>query len=239
MHCHCHEMSVEELEDIFSRMPDLVVVAVSEDIESLLRTLELAELFPRLIPCAGLHPWSIRDNGVGEAEEIARLAARYGLECIGEVGLDRKFLPRRLWKIQVEVFRLFLRTARELGAYVTVHSPGAWRDSVRMIAEEGVWKAMLHWYTGPQDLVQVMAELGIGVSINPALRIQEKHRRIAEIVPLEALVLESDGPYNYKGLRLSPTMIPEAARIIAQLRGMSVETILEAARRNSERLLYS
>ena len=61
----------------------------------------------------------------------------------------------------------------------------------------------------------------------------------AAAAPLEYIVLESDGPYNYRGLRLSPAMIPEAARVVAEIKGVPVERVLEAARRNSERLLYS
>ncbi|MCE4624619.1 MAG: TatD family hydrolase [Desulfurococcales archaeon] len=239
MHCHAHEFPLEELSQIVEEFPgDLVVVAVSEDLESLYKTLEYAQtLNGNLIPCAGLHPWSIGEVTLQEAYEIARAAERLGLNCIGEVGLDRKFVDPTTYKVQEEVFRLFLRTARELDAYVTIHSPKAWARALTMLVEEGVEKAMFHWYTGPLNLIDEIIASGYYISINPAIKIQEKHRRVAEHTPLRGMVLESDGPYNYRGLRLNPLMIPEAAEFVARLKGVAREEVLEAAGQNSARLL--
>ncbi len=239
MHCHLHEYGDSEVEEILESMKDLVIVAVSEDVDSLHRTLELASSYPdRIVPCTGLHPWSIRERGVHEAEELARAAYRLDVPCIGEVGLDAKFLPRETWSAQVQVARLFLRLAAEIDAYVTLHAPNAWRPLLSMLVEEGVRKAMFHWYTGPLNLIDEIVGHGYKISINPAIRIQEKHARVASEAPLDGIVLESDGPYNYRGLRLDPRLIPEAARIVAEIKGVGVEDVLEAARANSERLLY-
>jgi len=239
MHCHLHEYSDREIEEILESLDGLTIVAVSEDAESLARTLELESSYPeRVVACAGFHPWSIGERSLGEAEEIARLAARLGVRCIGEVGLDAKFLPRETWHAQVHVARLFLRTAAELDAYLTLHAPNAWRPLLSLLVEEGARKAMFHWYTGPLNLIDEIVAAGYKISINPAIKIQEKHRRVAREAPLEAIVFESDGPYEYRGLRLDPRMIPEAASTVAELKGVSVERVLEAASLNSERLLY-
>ncbi len=237
MHCHCHDMGFGEINNILERV-DAVIVAVSEDIETLRSTLDLASTSDRIVACTGLHPWIIGEKGVGEAEELARAAYRLDIPCIGEVGLDRKFVPEELWKPQIHVFKLFARLASEINGYVTVHSPGAWREALQVLVEEGVDKAMFHWYTGPLTLIDEIIASGYYVSINPALKIQAKHARVAEATPLERIVLESDGPYNYRGLRLSPLMIPESIRIIAELKGLDPMLVEETARRNSERLLY-
>ena len=237
MHCHCHEMTSREVEDILDKI-DVSIVAVSEDLETLYYTLELAASYDRLIPCTGLHPWIIREKGIGEAEELARAAYRLDVPCIGEVGLDKKFVPSTLWEPQLRVFRLFSRLAAEIDGYVTVHSPGAWREALQVLVEENVRKAMFHWYTGPITLIDEITAFGYYISINPAVKIQAKHVRVVESVPLEWIVLESDGPYNYKGLRLSPLMIPETINIIARIKKVEPNTVEEAARANSERLLY-
>ena len=54
MHCHCHEMGNEELDRLFEELNSIVIVAVSEDVETLRRTLELAQSYGRIIPCSGL-----------------------------------------------------------------------------------------------------------------------------------------------------------------------------------------
>ena len=240
MHCHAHEMSPEEIEQAVRALGDVRIAAVSEDLESLFKTLELAEQYPRIIvPCVGFHPWNIGERSLQEAEELARMAARLGVTCIGEVGLDKKFVEPWTWDAQVKVFGMFLDVARELGAYVTVHSPYAWREAVEMLVERGVERAMLHWYTGPVSLIDEIVGSGYYISINPAIKIQEKHKKVARAAPLEGIVFESDGPYNYRGLRLNPTMIPEAVRIVAGLKGVSEDTVWYWASLNSSRLLMA
>jgi len=240
MHCHAHEMSSEELEQAARLLGDLRIAAVSEDLESLERTLELADALPGIvIPCVGFHPWSIRERSLHEAEELARAALRLGVTCIGEVGLDRKFVEPWTWGLQVKIFKLFLAVARELDAYVTIHSPYAWKEALEMLVDSGVERAMFHWYTGPLELIDEIVGSGYYVSINPAIKIQEKHKRVARAAPLDGMVFESDGPYNYRGLRLSPIMIPDAVKIVASLKGVDEDTVWYWAERNSSRLLQA
>ena len=237
MHCHLHEYSDEEIEQILDSL-DVVIVAVSEDLETFHRTLGLAEKFgDRIVACAGFHPWSLRERDPSEARELAKQASRAGVTCIGEVGLDKKFLPLETFEKQVEVASIFLDLARELDAYVTLHAPGAWRETLDLVSKHGVEKAMFHWYTGPLDLIPKIIDSGYYISINPAVRIQEKHKRVAKATPLDRMVLESDGPYNYRGLRLDPRMIPETITIISHLRGEPVSRIEEKVSLNSRRLL--
>ena len=239
MHSHLYEHSDREIEEILEADRSLVVVAVSDDASSLERTWRLHEAYgDRVVPCGGYHPWNLKEGGsVEAAREAARLAERLGVACIGEVGLDRKFLPGETWGLQVEVYKLFIGIARELGAMLNIHAPGAWRDALEMAVEGGVERGMLHWYTGPQDLIGRIAEAGFYAAINPAIRIQEKHRRIASVAPLEVLVFESDSPYNYRGLRLSPLMVRGSMELVASIKGVSLEAVMERAYTNSRRLL--
>ncbi|MCE4601191.1 MAG: TatD family hydrolase [Desulfurococcales archaeon] len=236
MHIHLHEF--EDPEEALEAN-DTVLVAVSDDLESLTATVELAKSFGNVIACAGYHPWNFRGGGsLQEAYEVARAFYRLDLECIGEVGLDKKFVPAETWNAQVEVFKTFAGLARETDSYMTIHSPNAWRDALKIIVDLGVARAMFHWYTGPLDLIPVIAGNGYYISINPAVRIQEKHRRVAFQAPLEAMVFESDGPYNYRGLRLTPRMIPGSIKLVAELKGVPIGKVEEVARLNSQRLLF-
>ncbi len=238
MHVHLHEYNQEELEELARE--DITLVAVSEDAETLRRTVEIAETMDNVIPCAGYHPWNFREGGsISEALDVARQAYRLDLACIGEIGLDKKFVPRETWHAQVLVARSFLEVAAEIGGYVTLHSPYAWRELLLLLLETGVEKAMFHWYTGPVDLAYTIISYGYYISINPAVKIQEKHKRVAERVPLEYMVFESDGPYNYRGLRLDPRMIRETVKIVSRLQGVPPGEVLERVAWNSERLLYT
>lgn len=237
MHVHLHEFSDEEVEGIVSSDPDLVLVAVSDDLDSFQRTLRLHEALPdRVIPCAGFHPWRVGEAPLSQVDEILRQAYRADVHCVGEVGLDRRFVPHT-WEAQLGVFTQFVRYAVEIDGFLNIHAPDAWGDTLSVILGAGVRRAMFHWYTGPQNLIPVIGEAGYMVSLNPALRIQEKHLSVARVTPLKYIVLESDGPYNYRGLRLTPQLIRETIGIIAREKGVSEAEVLAAARANSERLI--
>lgn len=237
MHIHLYEYEDPEAA---ASTPGTLLVAVSDDQASLYKTVELSHSYDNVIPCAGYHPWNLKNGGsIQEALEVARTAYRLGIHCIGEVGLDTKFLPSPTLPMQEEIFKVFLDLARELDAYVTIHSPGAWGRVLSMLVDAGVGKAMFHWYTGPLSLIDEIVAVNYYVSINPAIAIQEKHRRVAEIAPLDHMVFESDGPYVYRGVRLGPELIPRSISLVAELKGVPEEIVREVAARNSHRLLFS
>jgi TatD DNase family protein len=240
MHAHLHEYTTSEVSGILERDREIIIVAVSDDLESLGKTLELHEAFgDRVVPCAGLHPWSIGERSLAEADEILRLALRHGLKCLGEVGLDRRFVDHTRWEAQLALFSRFLEAARELDAVVNIHSVDAWRKTLSMLVEKGVTKAVFHWYTGPLDLLPLMREQGYMVSINPAVRIQEKHMRVALAADPAHMVFESDGPYNYRGLKLNPLMVRDRIRVVAERRGVDPEWLAGTALGNAMKLLTS
>ncbi|MCX8195591.1 MAG: TatD family hydrolase [Acidilobaceae archaeon] len=240
IHSHAHQYSERELEAFLEGDRELRIVAVSEDLSSALRALELERAFPdRIIACVGLHPWNIGREPLHTAQALVALAYKAGARCIGEVGLDRRFLDQHTWHVQLRVFREFVTAAKELGAFLNLHAPDAWSKTLGVLVEEGAERAVFHWYTGPLELVEIMGPRGYYVSINPALRIQEKHAAIARQAPLNYLVFESDGPYEYRGMRLSPAMVRETIAAVARMRGIPAEQLEEASRQNSERLIGS
>ena len=237
-HSHLHEFSDEDVKRILDAL-DILVVAVSDDLESSKRTLQLASEHPgRVKPCLGLHPWSVGEveAPVEQAREIVRLAEREGVDCIGEVGLDTKFVPQTIEK-QREVFDVFVKAAKELGAFMNLHTAGTWEEVYEIVSSAGIERANFHWYTGPHHLLEKLRESGYTISINPAVQIQKKHQEIVRRAPLEMMLVESDGPYEYRGLKLSPLMVPQVIGVIAELKGVPVADVEEAVRRNAVRVL--
>lgn len=235
-HCHAHELPIEELES-YSGLFELIV-AVSDDLESSERTLELARRYRFLHPCVGIHPWTVGE--VESLEEqlhgIERLAAGGRVTCLGEIGLDKAFVPHTLDR-QIEVFRRLLDLARDYDLAVNLHAAKAWRLVLEELVARGVRRALFHWFTGPLDVLREVVARGYLVSINPTVRISTKHMAIARAAPLHATVFESDGPYEYRGMSLKPGLVPETVRLVAEERGLSVEELVEASRENLQRLL--
>jgi len=234
-HCHLHEFSDSEIEGFAAE--GYTILAVSDDLQSSLRTLEIARRHSTVVPCLGVHPWNIEKEGLERVRRAAELIRAEKPKCVGEVGLDKRFLPESSFERQVEAFKIFLEEAVSIGAVVNIHAVDAWRDALRIVSRAGVERAIFHWYNGPEDVLREIEDHGYMVSINAAIKIQEKHRRIAEKASLEHMLLESDGPYNYRGIRLSPHMLREAASIVASVKGVSEEELLKIIEENFTRYI--
>ncbi|MEM2203066.1 MAG: TatD family hydrolase [Sulfolobales archaeon] len=236
-HCHLHEFSDLEIERFITS--GYVIIAVSDDLGSSLRTLDIYRKYTNnVIPCIGLHPWNIEKESRENIEHLVSLIDREKPPCIGEVGLDKRFLPESSFEKQAEIFRSFLEAASSIDAVVNIHAVDAWRDALKMVISSGVRRAIFHWFNGPEDVLREIIDAGYMVSINAAIKVQDKHKRIARLADLNGILVESDGPYNYRGIRLSPDMLGEALSIIAEVKGISREDIEKAIERNFRRYIY-
>ena len=230
-HCHAHAFSDMELKE-FSKIK---IIAVSEDIESSGKTIDLSRRFDNIIPFIGIHPWNLESMSARELEEVLRSLKLGEAMGIGEVGVDGRI--KKNVRKQIEVFKLFCEVSAELGLPMNIHALGAWDEVFEIMLKMDVRRALFHWYTGPIRLLKDIGEAGYYISINPAVKIQPKHRRILENAELDMIITESDGPYNYRGLKLKPTMISDLIEFISNIKDVdriSLEKIIE---RNFERLL--
>ncbi len=238
-HIHLHEFSDDEIWEICGR-DDLLLLAVSDDIASSRRTLELGRMCRNVFAAVGLHPWEVGNvkNIDPVLSEFAAMIKDPLTRAVGEVGIDKKFVPQT-YERQVPVFKFFASLAAETGKPLSIHAAGAWREVLKMLDELGVRKAVIHWFTGPIDLLEEIASHGYYIGVNAALKIQKKMRDVVRAAPLEIMITESDGPYNYRGLRLGPHMIPDVIRFIAEAKGVDEEEVRRVVHRNFVNLFTS
>ncbi|MCE4614704.1 MAG: TatD family hydrolase [Desulfurococcales archaeon] len=233
-HSHIYRYSKGELEELTKTESPYRIIGVGEDLETSRIIIELSDRYKdKLIPCIGLHPWNI--NGFHELDDILSLAISEQIDCIGEIGLDKKFVEETFTR-QTQVFKRFLEYAKENNNVLNIHAAGAWKDVFELLIKNDIGRAMFHWYTGPINLIKDIEYAGYYVSINAAIIVQEKSRIIASSVPENIMLLESDGPYNYRGLRLNSKHILEAAEIVGKLKEMSAEEVIKRSNENARRL---
>lgn len=231
-HCHLYEYSDRDMEG-FSHVR---ILAVSEDLASSRRVLELSNSWDNVHPCLGVHPWNVGKLPRSQVSAVMELIERSEVPCIGEIGLDKRFVPDT-YAEQLELFRAFLKLAKDLDLAVNVHAAGAWVNVLEELRRSDVDRALIHWYTGPPELLEQIDRYGYFITINPAMKVQKKHRDIAVLAPPRILLTESDGPYKYRGMDLSPTMVVELVREIAEARKMSVGDLEEIIYTNFRRFL--
>ncbi len=227
------------------------------DLESSRAALDLAERYAdgpcRLYAAVGIHPTEAHRLDAAALRELRAMAAHPRTVAVGEIGLDFYWprIPDRGWvcaepEQQAVALRQQLDLAAEMGLPVILHDREAHGAMLEALAawveEEPPKRGVLHAYAaGPSRLDEVVGmgfAVGIGgvVTRKKAAAVQEVARR----VPVEALLLETDGPYltpvPYRGKRNEPAYIPLIAESIAALRGMTAETLAEATTANAVRL---
>ncbi|HEU97641.1 MAG TPA: TatD family deoxyribonuclease [Fervidicoccus fontis] len=204
-HAHAYEYD----EAYISGLKDsYIIISVSDDLESSKRTLMLAKEHDFLKPCIGIHPWRIEDANREALKEIEKLLDKMDIPCIGEVGLDRKFVPQT-FELQLRVFGTFLTLAKETDAILNLHAAGAWDDVANLVLKHDVTKAIFHWFTGSKETMQKLQEAGFYISFNVAAIIQKKHADLLHFADLRRVLTESDGPYEYRGEKLTTDRIPQ------------------------------
>jgi len=208
---------------------ETILVAVSDDLESSLKTLSLKG--ENVVPCVGVHPWSSPEVGEEELKEFEKLVER--ALCLGEIGLDKRYVPD--FEKQRRVFEHFLTLSKEYSLPVNLHALDAWEEVFNMLLRYDVDRAYFHWFNGPLHLLDEIVSQGYYVGINAAAKIQKKHLRVIERAPLTSIMTESDGPYVYRGVKLTPKAVPELIGIIAKVKKVSEEAVAEAVLRNFKR----
>ncbi len=214
-------------EDPSMREQDVLIMAVSDDYPSSLKTLNL-----NVIPCVGIHPWEV-EKSYNQLKEVEKLVPQAC--CIGEVGLDYRFVKDK--ELQKRVFLEFVRMAKEYDKPLNLHALDAWRDVFDILIKYDVKRAYFHWYNGPLNLLEDITAAGYFIGINAAIKIQKKHLRILDAAPLSSILTETDAPYNYHGLRLHPRMVKELVEIVAKRKNVDVQTVKEVILSNLKRLL--
>ena len=228
-HIHLHELP-QHIISRYCNNEKFVLLAVSDDIPSSEKTIDLSGKCKNVTAAVGIHPWNIKEEiPTDELERLKALAGR--VRFLGEVGLDKRFVPDT-FKIQLCFFRKILSLAEKNGMGLSIHAAGAWRVVLDELASYRVRAVAIHWFTGPYNLIKEIADRGYYIGVNVALKIQKKARLIVEKAPLGILLTESDAPYSYRGMTLTPDEIPSAMRIISDLKGVKIEELSEAILKN-------
>ena len=245
---HCHLDFPElagRLDDVLRLMRENGVthaLSVSVSMETFPAIQRIAEKYPNVYASVGVHPDS-DEAGTPTVEELVSLARHPKVVAIGETGLDYFRLKGDLeW--QRERFRTHIRAAREARKPLIIHTRSAADDTLRIMREEGADKAggVMHCFTESWETAQAAMGLGFYISFSGIVTFKNAAalREVAQKVPLERMLVETDSPYlapvPYRGKINEPGFVKYTAEEIARLRGVSLDEIAGHTTRNFFRL---
>lgn len=220
------------------------LVTISTRVKRHAQVLAIAERYPEVFCSVGTHPNHAHEEPDIDAKALMAIARHPKVVAIGEAGLDyfRKGSPR---EAQAAGLRQHIAAARETGLPLVIHSRDCDADMALILKEEsgkGAFPAILHCYTGGRDLAFTAIELGHYVSFTGILtfKASEALRALAADLPADRVMVETDAPYlaplPYRGKRNEPAYVVETAKVLADVRGVSVEDIAHLTTENFFRL---
>ena len=137
-----------------------------------------------------------------DAEKIIALTRKYSDEivAVGEVGLDYHWVKDlKSRKDQEPLFQMFIDLARELSLPIVIHSRKAEAEATEILERSYSGDVLMHCFDGPPAVAKRVADNGWFITLPSNFGKYRNRKEAATIVPLDQILLETDGPY------LSPT----------------------------------
>ena len=237
-HCHLHDAAFADTRGTLSRAlaSDVWgVVAVGCDPATNACTLAVADGHRKSVWAAlGFHPeWeALTDADLEHVEaQVAEHHAR--IVAVGEIGLPWYNLAAAadaaglISRGRARLDRM-LRLATRFDLPVVLHAPhGAAADALDALGKAGVERAVFHWHKAPMDVTRAIVDAGHFVSVTPEVVYRERDRELVEAVPLDSLLVESDGPWQYggefEGESSGPWVAARVAEEVAKIKRLPVD----------------
>jgi TatD DNase family protein len=247
---HCHldfEALAGDIDGVMARAAEVGVtgmVTISTRVENFSTYTAIAERHENVWCSVGTHPHNAHEELHITADDLIRLSAHPKCVAIGEAGLDYHYdnSPR---EAQAEGFRRHIAAARATGLPLVIHSREADEDMATILEEEtgkGPFPFVLHCFTAGVDLARRGLALGGYVSFSGIItfRNAEEIREVAAFVPADRYLVETDAPYlapvPHRGKPNEPSFVRHTAEKLAEVRGVSLETLAAESTANFARL---
>lgn len=247
---HCHlEMDAfnKDRDDVIKRAKDSnieAIITIGSDFRGCKRAVELSKKYDIVYASVGIHPHDAKDftdEIFNQIKEWTHTSPENKILAIGEIGLDYHYnhSPR---EIQLDVFRKQLLYSKEKNLPVVIHSREAKRDTLSILQELEITRGVMHCFSGDAEMAEKVMAMGLYISIAGPVTYKNANRlrEIAKIIPDEYLLIETDAPYltpePLRGKRNEPSFIFNTAKVIAELRGITVEDVDRITTLNAKRL---
>ncbi|MCH8518709.1 TatD family hydrolase [Candidatus Gracilibacteria bacterium] len=240
-------------------------ISIACDIETSMKSIELARVYPNLKATVGFHPCDLPYTSLNsllsgemklQINEVRSLYQKYKqhIIAIGETGLDYYHLAKisektglreeEIKHIQETYFRAQIRLAHELELPFVIHSRESNSQVLEILRQENADNYVFHCYSGDWDFTQKVLEqnpqalFGFGGT----LTFKKSHdlQEVAHKLPLKHIILETDSPFltpePMRGREENePLFVSHVLTKLQELRDESPDEIEQAVFENAKR----
>jgi TatD DNase family protein len=258
---HCHLDAAEfdaDRDAVVARaraagVAQIVVPAVARSNFDTVRTLAHAHGFGYAL---GIHPLCVEQADDDDLRQLSDALAEHRadprLVAVGEIGLDH-FVPGLDRARQAQFYVAQLKLARRFDLPVILHVRRSADTLLKHLRVEKVRGGIAHAFNGSEQQAIAFVALGFKLGFGGAMTFERalQIRRLAQMLPAEAIVLETDAPdipphWLYRtaaeratgqSSRNEPAELPRIAQTLAELRGLSLPALAELTSANARAAL--
>jgi len=214
----------------------IIIAGISQTTWSHLR--QVCEQYKNLYACYGLHPYFIEQHEIPHLDDLKNTLQQSKAVALGECGLD--FYLSDLDKDKQQFFfEAQLDIADELNLPVVIHSRKANQQILTALKKHPNLRGMVHSFSGSIEVAQQFIKRDFYISLGAVVTFERatKIRKLAEQLPLDALLIESDAPdqsgLKHNNQRNEPAYIVETIAAIAELKKISLDEVAAASYKNA------
>jgi len=247
-HCHLDMRGYEDLDDIIASAADQGVggiITIGIDVQSSRHAVTIARRYKNVWATIGIHPHNAENTSPEHFNQLATLALDKSNKVVGygEIGLDyaKNYAPKER---QIKEFVHQLHLAKDLKLPVIIHDRDAHEDTLQLLKQHGPFPdgGVMHCFSGDSALADQVIDLGFYISIPGIITFKKSAtlQQVAREIPLEHIILETDGPFlapvPYRGKTNRPEYLAFTAQKVADLKGISLDDVARITTENSKTL---
>lgn len=194
-----------------------------------------------LYPALGMHPIYIDQHRDEHVDELRGWLERERPVAIGEIGLDF-YIKEIDRERQQAIFEAQLEIAQDYQLPVLLHVRKAHDQVLHTLKRFRLPGGIAHAFNGSMPQAEQYLSMGFRFGFGGMLTYERsnKIRKLAQDLPLESLVLETDAPdmtpARHHGERNSPEYLPEVLLSLAEIRGMEADKMAAITTSNACKL---
>lgn len=211
---------------------DEIYAIISQDIDGLCLGMSV-----------GVHPCEAIDSlEQASIETLVTMATPEHVWAIGETGLDYYWSEDNKTAQQASLAR-HIHASQQLKKPLVVHTREAKQDTLAILTAEKAEHGIIHCFTEDYATAKQALDLGFYISLSGIVTFKNAKdlQDIAQKIPLDRLLIETDSPYlapvPKRGKPNQPAYVPYVAQFLAELRGLTLVQFAQQVDKNFDNLL--
>ena len=247
-HCHLNDpvlyQNIDEVIENAKKTGVKKFLVIGYDKDSSVLAVKIANKYPECYASIGIHPTEIDHTSEDDYEKTMKLVSNPKVVAIGEIGLDYHWVkePEKR-EIQKEWFIRQIEFANDHHLPISIHNRESNEDCLKILKEHTPkFGGVMHCYSGSVEMLDDILNLGMYISLGGPVTFTNAKtpKAVAEEVPLEKLLVETDCPYltphPHRGEKNEPKYICLVVEEIARLKDISKKHVEQVTYENACRL---